>query len=109
RENVDPRWVCSFDGVTAADARRDDSKEIPMSQYLLTLHTSPAEQSPQMTPEERERSWSDILAVNEALKASGAWVYGGRLDEPAAAKVVRPRNSKIRVTDGPFMEAKEQI
>jgi len=80
-----------------------------MSQYLLTLHTSPAEQSPQMTPEERERSWSDILAVNEALKASGAWVYGGRLDEPAAAKVVRPRNSKIRVTDGPFMEAKEQI
>ena len=31
------------------------------------------------------------------------------LKTPAAAKVVRPRNSKIRVTDGPFVEAKEQV
>lgn len=80
-----------------------------MPQYLLTLHTSTNEQSPPMTPEETERSWSDIHAVNEALKSSGAWVYGGKLDDPTAAKVVRPRNSKIRVTDGPFIEAKEQI
>jgi hypothetical protein len=80
-----------------------------MPQYLLTLHSSATEQSPQMTPEEMQQSWSDIHSVNEALKSSGAWVYGGKLDEPTAAKVVRPRNSKIRVTDGPFIEAKEQI
>ena len=79
-----------------------------MPQYLLTLHTSD-EQSPDMTNDEMEQSWSDIHAVNEALKSSGAWVYGGKLDDPTAAKVVRPRNSKIRVTDGPFIEAKEQI
>lgn len=80
-----------------------------MPQYLLTLHSSTSEQSPQMTQKEIEQSWADIHAVNEALKSGGAWVYGGKLDDPTAAKVVRPRNSKIRVTDGPFIEAKEQI
>ena len=79
-----------------------------MSQYLLTLHSS-TEPPPQMTPEEMKRSGSEIMAVNAALQAAGAWVYGGRLDQPSEAKVVRPRNSKIRVTDGPFIEAKEQI
>jgi len=81
----------------------------PMPQYLLTLHSSTTEQRPEMTREEMERSSSAIMAVNAELRASGAWVYGGRLDDPAEAKVVRPRNSRIRVTDGPFIEAKEQI
>jgi hypothetical protein len=80
-----------------------------MPQYLLTLHSSTTEQRPEMTREEMERSASAIHAVNEALRSSGAWVYGGRLDAPSDAKVVRPRNSRIRVTDGPFIEAKEQI
>ena len=79
-----------------------------MPQYLLTLHSS-AEPRPQMTREEMERSGAEIMAVNADIKASGAWVYGGRLDQPSEAKVVRQRNSKIRVTDGPFVEAKEQI
>ena len=79
-----------------------------MPQFLLTLHSS-TEQRRQMTPEEMERSSSEIMAVNAALRASGAWVYGGRLDQPSEAKVVRPRKSRIRVTDGPFVEAKEQI
>lgn len=79
-----------------------------MPQYLLTLRVS-AEQRPQMTREEMERTATEIQAVNTALKESGAWVYGGRLDHPSEAKVVRPRNSRIRVTDGPFVETKEQI
>jgi hypothetical protein len=85
------------------------SQEILMPQYLLTLHSSTTERRPQMTREEMERSSSEIMSVNAALKSSGSWVYGGRLDEPSEAKVVRPRNSRIRVTDGPFIEAKEQI
>jgi hypothetical protein len=80
-----------------------------MPQFLLTLHTATSEESPEMSRDEMKRSWTEIQAVNEALKSSGAWVYGGRLDEPSEAKVVRPRNSRIRVTDGPFIEAKEQI
>jgi hypothetical protein len=80
-----------------------------MPQYLLTVHSSTTQQRPEMTREEMERASSEIMSVNAAIKASGAWVYGGRLDEPSEAKVVRPRNSRIRVTDGPFIEAKEQI
>lgn len=79
-----------------------------MPQYLLTLHSS-AEPRAEATREEMERSMNDIHAVNTALREAGAWVYGGRLDQPGEAKVVRPRNSRIRVTDGPFIEAKEQI
>jgi hypothetical protein len=80
-----------------------------MPQYLLTVHDSTTQQRPEMTREEMERASSEIMSVNAEIKASGAWVYGGRLDEPSEAKVVRPRNSRIRVTDGPFIEAKEQI
>jgi hypothetical protein len=80
-----------------------------MPQYLLTVHNSTTQQRPEMTREEMERASSEIMSVNAEIKASGAWVYGGRLDEPSEAKVVRPRNSRIRVTDGPFIEAKEQI
>jgi hypothetical protein len=79
-----------------------------MPQYLLTLRTL-NEERPEMTRDEMERSHSEIMSVNAALKASGAWVYGGRLDQSDEAKVVRARNSRIRVTDGPFVEAKEQI
>ena len=79
-----------------------------MAQYLLTLHSS-TEPRPDRTPEEMERSMNEIHAVNTAIREAGAWVYGGRLDQPGEAKVVRPRNSRIRVTDGPFIEAKEQI
>jgi len=94
--------------MTAARRKPRQLEEIQMPQFLLTLHSS-TEARPQMSREEMERSWSEIQSVNEALKSSGAWVYGGRLDEPSEAKVVRPRNSRIRVTDGPFIEAKEQI
>ncbi len=80
-----------------------------MPHYLLTVHSSTSEPSQQMTPDEMGHSMSEILAVNAALRSSGAWVYGGQLDPPTSAKVVKPRNSKIRVTDGPFIEAKEQI
>ena len=79
-----------------------------MPQFLLTL-TTPTGQPSQRTDEEMRQSMSDILALNDAIKSAGAWVYGGQLDAPAAAKVVRPRNSKLRVTDGPYIEAKEQV
>jgi hypothetical protein len=80
-----------------------------MPQYLLSLSTPAGQSSRQVTDEAMRRSMSDILSLNENLKSAGAWVYGGQLDSPSEAKVVRPRNSKIRVTDGPFVEAKEHV
>jgi hypothetical protein len=80
-----------------------------MPQFLLSLRTPTSQPSRQRTDEEMRRSMADIHALNAAIKSAGAWVYGGQLDAPSAAKVVRPRASKIRVTDGPFVEAKEQV
>jgi hypothetical protein len=80
-----------------------------MPQYLLSLSNPTEQPNRRRTDEEMRHSMSDILALNDALKAAGAWVYGGQLDAPSAAKVVRPRNSKIRVTDGPYLEAKEHV
>lgn len=79
-----------------------------MPHYMLTLRSA-TDEPRGMTHEEMEHSAEAIMAVNADLRAAGAWVYGGRLDLPAGAKVVQPRNSRIRVTDGPFVEAKEQI
>ena len=80
-----------------------------MPHYLLSLRASSTQPQGQRTDAEMRRSMSDILSVNAALKSAGAWVYGGQLDASTAAKVVKPRNSKILVTDGPFIEAKEQL
>lgn len=46
--------------------------------------------------------------VNE-LVASGEWVGGEGLADPATAASVRVRDGVPAVTDGPFAEAKEQI
>jgi len=46
--------------------------------------------------------------VNEGT-ARGIRLHGDRLRPPEAAKVVRIRDGKLRVTDGPFAETKEWI
>lgn len=79
-----------------------------MTHYLLSVHTSDAPR-PSMTGEEMERSSSQIAALDRELKSAGAWVAAGRLDSPDAATVVESHKGRIRTTDGPFIEAKEQI
>jgi hypothetical protein len=40
---------------------------------------------------------------------AGAWVFGGGLEEPSTATVVRAQDGEVLTTDGPFAEAKEQL
>ena len=47
--------------------------------------------------------------MNAELQAEGSWVFGGGLQPPATAKVVRVRDGELSRTDGPFAEGKEQI
>jgi hypothetical protein len=56
-----------------------------------------------------QRSSSAIAALDEEMKAAGAWVVSGRLHAPDTATVVESHKGRIRTTDGPFVEAKEQI
>jgi hypothetical protein len=79
-----------------------------VTQYLLSVHTSDAPRPPR-TAEEMERSSTDIVALNDEMKAAGVWLAAGRLHGPDTATVVESHKGRIRTTDGPFVEAKEQI
>ncbi|HEX6927684.1 MAG TPA: YciI family protein [Gammaproteobacteria bacterium] len=77
-------------------------------QFLLMCCTD--EKNWMALPEgERAAIMNDYGRWVDAHVASGHYVTGGKLDESHAATTVRERNGKLRVMDGPFSEAKEQI
>jgi len=88
------------------DARPDE--ELAMTQYLLSVHSGAdggAQPAEPMTPE----SYQQVLALEEEMKAAGAWLFSGRLTEPDMATVVRASAGEVMTTDGPFVESKEHL
>ena len=75
-----------------------------MKLYLLSLY-QPGGGTPE--PEVLEPIVRDLAALNDEMRAAGAWVFAGGLHEPSTATVVRPRDDEFVVTDGPFAEGKE--
>jgi len=75
-----------------------------MKLYLLSLY-QPGGGTPD--PEVLEPIMRDLAALNDEMRAAGAWVFAGGLHEPSTATVVRPRDDEFVVTDGPFAEGKE--
>ena len=51
----------------------------------------------------------DVDALNEEMRAAGAWVFSAGLHDPSTATVLRPRGDDVLMTDGPFAEGKEHI
>jgi len=51
----------------------------------------------------------ELNAVNQQMKSTGVWVFGGALHAPETATVVRMANGEVLTTDGPFVETKEQM
>ena len=49
----------------------------------------------------------DLEALNDEMKANGAWVFGAALEPPGAATVMRPEGRDLLASDGPFAETKE--
>lgn len=78
-----------------------------MTQYLLSVHM--VEGSPQPSPEQIERMYADVDAVNDEIRAQGAWVFGGGLHPANTATVVKLQDGDVVMTDGPFAETKEQL
>jgi hypothetical protein len=48
-------------------------------------------------------------AYDDALRRSGRLVVQASLGSPRATTVLRPKNGKPLVTDGPYVETKEQV
>ena len=52
---------------------------------------------------------NEALDNDDALRASGNWVFANALEAPSAAISVRVRDGKMSTTDGPFAETKEHL
>jgi hypothetical protein len=80
-----------------------------MPQYLLSAHGGNGSNPEQMTDDEMRRGFEQIGRLEAEMKAANALVFSGRLSDPGRARVVRPSRAKVRITDGPYAETKEQL
>jgi hypothetical protein len=77
-----------------------------MAQYLLSVFQP---DGPIPASEVLEKITKDLDALNQELRAAGAWVFAGGLHPPSTATVVRPQEGEVLITDGPFAEGKEHL
>lgn len=77
-----------------------------MKQYVLTVY-----QPDGPTPDQvdLDRIMRDVDAVNQDMRAAGAWVFSGGLHPASSATVVRARDGRTITTDGPYVEGKEHV
>ena len=82
-----------------------------MTQYLLSLHSGPATDEPTapMSADQMQTYITQIYALQDEMKAAGAWVFGGRLTPPDTATVVRATPGDVLISDGPYVESKEHL
>lgn len=78
-----------------------------MKQYLLSV-CYPAG-STQPAPAALAKIMSDVKALRSEMQSAGAWVFSGGLHAAESATVLRHQNGEVVLTDGPFIESKEQI
>jgi hypothetical protein len=72
--------------------------------YLLSIYQPEGEPPP---PEVLDPIMRDVAALNEEMRAAGAWVFSGPLHPPSTATVLQAKSGDVLVTDGPFLEGKE--
>ena len=81
-----------------------------MKQYLLGIYQPAGDPPP---PEVLEPIMRDLDALNEEIKAAGAWVFAAGLHPPSTATVLRADpgagSRDVLMTDGPFAEGKEYL
>jgi hypothetical protein len=77
-----------------------------MKQYLLSIY-QPDGDPP--TAAVLEEITLEVQAVEEEMRAAGAWVFSGGLHAASTATAVNPRSEAMPMTDGPYVEGKEHI
>ena len=80
-----------------------------MAKYLLSAYSVEGDVREPMTDEEMQRSWKQVIALEQEMQSYGTWVFSGRLHEPDTATVVRLSDGKVLTADGPFVESKEHL
>ena len=77
-----------------------------MPQYVLNMVQPVGEVPP---PEVLGPVMQNLAALNDEMRAAGAWVFAAALHQPGASTVVRAEGDDVLVTDGPYAEGKEFI
>ena len=77
-------------------------------QYMLLIHVDEAAMAA-VPPEKAFDMAQPYMAYNEALIKAGAMIGGDRLKPSALSTVVKVRDDKTEVLDGPFADTKEQL
>jgi hypothetical protein len=80
-----------------------------MAQYLLSHHSVEGEAPGPMTDEEMQQFMTRINSLEEEMRSTGTFVFGGALHDPDTATVVRVSGGDVLTTDGPFAESKEHL
>ncbi len=78
-----------------------------MPHYLLSVCYPAGATQP--SAERLDRIMTDVGAVHARMHDAGVWVFGGGLHEPSSSTVVADRDGELLMTDGPFVETKEQV
>jgi hypothetical protein len=77
-----------------------------MTRYLLSVVQPDGDPPASLDLDQIGR---DVTALQDEMKAAGAWVFSGSLHAPSTATVVRVRDGEELMTDGPFAEGKEHL
>jgi hypothetical protein len=76
--------------------------------YILMIYQNPAGWE-KLSEEERNGVMKEVDDIVQELTESGEWVDGHGLAHPSTIRTVKVRDGVPVVTDGPFIEAKEQL
>jgi hypothetical protein len=87
---------------------RSAERENGGMRYMLLIYNNPATYEA-FSQDERDELFGQVDRIMNELAGSGEWVGGEGLADASTAKTVRVRGDVPAVTDGPFVEAKEQL
>lgn len=76
--------------------------------YILLIYNNP-ETLEAFSEEELNEVMSTVDTIMAELTASGEWLGGEGLAHPSQSRTVRVRGGVPAITDGPYVEAKEQL
>ena len=76
--------------------------------YMLLVHHD-EEAFDQIPRDGQQQLLAESVQLTHALHANGQYLGASPLHPAASAAIVRVRNGKPLVTDGPFIETREQI
>ena len=62
-----------------------------------------------MTESERNAMFDTCFEYDDHLRANGHWAGGEALQGPETALTLSRRDGKVAMTDGPYVETKEQL